>query len=291
MAENADVAAEWIVVDDGSGDEYAMLFRDLAAKGVRIVTLPKNRRQAAARNAGLAMSRGTWVKFLDADDRLDRGHLAALLSASYALQQPEEIAFASTCHVHSSGRRVVNLSWRELPDMPEAQLERMITAPFLHHCGPLFPRALLLQLGGYDESLSTDEDGDLLIRVLQSGAIFRAVPGVFYYYQHHEGERVSRDDSITKLVARCRVCEKIIEAAGPEGLSPQLRHAVAQRMDRIAMSFWHSFPQEANSLLSEARALAPGYHPTGSWPVRLARSLAGPRAGLAVELALRGMRH
>lgn len=291
MAANADVAAEWIVVDDGSGHEHATLFRDLAAEGVRIVTLPENRRQAAARNAGLAVARGAWVKFLDADDRLDPGHLAALLAASDATARPEAIAFASTCHVYPSGRKVVNLSWQGLPETPEAQLERMVSAPFLHHCGPLFPRALLQQLGGYDESLCTDEDGDLLIRVLQAGARFRAVPGVFYHYQHHDSAgRVSRDDSPAKLAARRRVCEKVIEAAGPGGLSPALRRALAQRMDRIALSFWRSFPQEARTVLIDARGLAPDYRPTGPLPVRLARRLAGPGAGLAVEVALRGIR-
>lgn len=291
MAANADVAAEWIVVDDGSGHDHAALFSDLAAEGVRIVSLPENRRQAVARNEGLAAARGEWVKFLDADDRLDPGHLAALLKASHAAERPEAITFASTCHVYPSGRRVMNLTWQGLPETPEAQLERMIAAPFLHHCGPLFPRALLLRLGGYDENLCTDEDGDLLIRVLQAGARFRAVPGVFYHYQHHGGAgRVSRDDSRAKLAARRRVCEKVIAAAAPDGLSPGLRRALAQRMDRIALNFWRSFPQEARMVLSEARALAPNYQPTGPLPVRLARQFAGPGAGLAVEAALRGLR-
>jgi len=291
MAANADVAAEWIVVDDGSGHDHAALFSDLAAEGVRIMSLPENRRQAAARNAGLASARGEWVKFLDADDRLDPGHLAALLAASDASARPEIIAFSSTCHVHPSGPKTMNLSWQGLAEIPEAQLERMIAAPFLSHCGPLFPRALLQRLGGYDESLCTDEDGDLLIRVLQAGARFRAVPGVFYHYQHHDGAgRVSRDDSPAKLAARRRVCEKVIAAAGPGGLSPGLRRALAQRLDRIALSFWRSFPQEARMVLSQARALAPNYRPTGPLPVRMARQLAGPGAGLAVEVALRGLR-
>lgn len=61
---------EIIVVDDGSTDATPEICRDLQ----RISPVPmkvfrqKNKRQSAARNAGIDMAEGDYVIFLDADD-------------------------------------------------------------------------------------------------------------------------------------------------------------------------------------------------------------------------------
>src|SRR5829696_2931566 len=65
---------EVVVVDDGSTDDTS----EVAARypGVRLVR-QENRGLSGARNAGLARSRGEYVVFLDADDRLLPGALEA----------------------------------------------------------------------------------------------------------------------------------------------------------------------------------------------------------------------
>src|SRR5437867_2391143 len=58
---------EFIVVDDGSSDDTS----DVASSdpGIRLIR-QQNQGVSAARNAGLRQSRGDYVVFLDADDRL-----------------------------------------------------------------------------------------------------------------------------------------------------------------------------------------------------------------------------
>lgn len=296
MTSNAGTAAEWIVVDDGSGSGFDLHFAALEAEGVRLVRLDSNRRQAAARNAGLAAARGKWVKFLDADDRLESGHLSALLDAAQKLEASgarDTIPFASTRHVYPSGKWVENLSWQGLEDNAETQLERMIHAPFLHHCGPIYPRALLERIGGYDETLVTDEDGDLLLRLLQTGVRFRPVPGVSYVYQHHDAEgRVSRDDVPEKIAARLRVCDKLQAAvkASAGGVNPALAQALAIRLDRIALSAYPLDKGLSRQIIERAEVLAPGHRYGGSWPVRLAWKWGGPGSAIAVQRALQWLR-
>src|ERR1051325_1413095 len=65
---------EVIVVDDGSTDGTPLVAASYPA--VRLVRQP-NSGLAAARNRGLADCRGTYVVFLDADDRLEPGALRA----------------------------------------------------------------------------------------------------------------------------------------------------------------------------------------------------------------------
>lgn len=274
MAANADVEAEWIVVDDGSGSDFDSIFASLPER-VRLIRNKENRRQGAARNTGLSVAKGSWVKFLDADDMLDKGHLSALLAAT---GRDKVIPFAPTKHVYAGGGSSVNDSWRGLADESHAQFCRQLVRPFLHHCGALFPRELLIRLGGYDESLRTDEDGDLLLRILREGYYFSPVEGVYYHYIHHQdGARVSADDDIRKMQARIQVCDKIEQAFS--GHMPQdVAQALAQRLDKVAMAYWPEFPSEARELLARADKLSPGYQPDMRLPFRLLRKLCGPAA-------------
>lgn len=288
IAANADVDAEWIVVDDGSGPDFDAVFAGLPA-GVRAIREAENRRQGAARNVGLAAAQGDWIKLLDADDRLDAGHLAALLAAA-AKSGAGAIPYARTEHVFPSGARSVNDTGDDLPPEPKAQLVRQLVRPFLSHCGALFPRALLTELGGYDETLVTDEDGDLLLRVLEAEHHFVPVEGVCYLYLHHSGEgRVSVDDDRGKLDARIRTCDKV-EARFGAAMPPEVARALAQRMDKIAMAFWPAFPAEARALVARARRLNPGYRPDMRAPFLLLRRLGGPRLAFAANRLYRRLR-
>jgi glycosyltransferase involved in cell wall biosynthesis len=81
VLDERDVPLECVVVDDGSSDGTADVVADLAAGDHRIVLLRLERNEgvSAARNHGLDVARGEWLAFLDADDRLLPGAIAALM--------------------------------------------------------------------------------------------------------------------------------------------------------------------------------------------------------------------
>jgi glycosyltransferase involved in cell wall biosynthesis len=63
--------ADWelIVVDDGSTDGTDDWIRGLSEPRLRYVRHDHRGNIAAARNIGLDAARGTWIAFLDSDDR------------------------------------------------------------------------------------------------------------------------------------------------------------------------------------------------------------------------------
>jgi hypothetical protein len=74
------VDVECVVVDDGSEDRTADVVASIAGRDSRVVLLraPTNGGASSARNRGLDAARGSWLTFLDADDRLLPGGLAAM---------------------------------------------------------------------------------------------------------------------------------------------------------------------------------------------------------------------
>ena len=85
LAERA-IPLECVVVDDGSTDGTAAIVEELAAADPRVVVLrqPANAGISAARNRALDVMRGEWISYVDADDRLLPGGLAAMLRAAQA---------------------------------------------------------------------------------------------------------------------------------------------------------------------------------------------------------------
>lgn len=73
---------ELIIVDDCSTDQTYKIICDLAHKDQRIVShkLESNQGASGARNAGIALARGQYMVFLDADDTIKPNYLSTLLN-------------------------------------------------------------------------------------------------------------------------------------------------------------------------------------------------------------------
>lgn len=76
---------EVIVVDDGSTDETSTILSAITDERL-IIVHQENQGVYAARNAALAVHRGEWVVFLDADDRIEEGFLRERLKSARAAQ-------------------------------------------------------------------------------------------------------------------------------------------------------------------------------------------------------------
>ncbi|MGD8252501.1 MAG: glycosyltransferase [Desulfobacterales bacterium] len=150
---------ELIVVDDGSEDATQKL---LAAYGSRIrVHRQENRGVSSARNAGIAMARGSLVALLDSDDtwlptKLERQVAFMDSRPGVLISQTEEIWIRN-------GRRVNPARKHRKPSglFFERSLEMCMVSP----SAVMMRRGLIETVGPFDESLPACEDYDLWLRI------------------------------------------------------------------------------------------------------------------------------
>ncbi len=174
------VEADVIVVDDGSTDETAA---GLAAFGNRItVHRQANQGQAAARNAGFQAATGTYVVFLDSDDRLAPGALA---------QGVEALDAAPTCGVAYGRVQNVALDGRPLSEWRTAQrsgdlLGEIVRGLTLQLGQCVFRREVLAAISGpLDQAARAGDDFKLFLQVAARHR-FVYVPAVFVHRTVHD---------------------------------------------------------------------------------------------------------
>ncbi|WP_406283546.1 glycosyltransferase family 2 protein [Embleya sp. NBC_00896] len=93
---------EVVVVNDGGADVAGVLPLGVRGMTVRLLSFPRSRGPAAARNAGLEVATGRFVAFLDDDDMYLPGHLDRALAA---LERTGSDAVYADCVL--SGNRTV----------------------------------------------------------------------------------------------------------------------------------------------------------------------------------------
>lgn len=139
------VPFECIVVDDGSTDGTPDLVQTVTDRDPRVVLirLPKNAGVSNARNTGLAATRGEWVAFHDADDRMCPGWLRALTGPT---DDPDVLAVVGQ-RIWSDGERTWLSPLYDIPDIRQPGRKSIARNPGLMYyaaaTGKVFHRSLL----------------------------------------------------------------------------------------------------------------------------------------------------
>jgi glycosyltransferase involved in cell wall biosynthesis len=172
------VACEIIVVDDGSTDDTGRVAA--AFPGVRYVR-QRNAGLSAARNTGLVAATGPYLVFLDADDRLLPGALAAGVGA---LTRAPDAAFAYGGHVN------VDRWGAPLPPSPTVPLGVDPYATLLRGNCIVNPAAVIYRrwvfdrVDAFDTGLTAAEDYDVYLRIAREFRIVEHSSVVVEYRRH-----------------------------------------------------------------------------------------------------------
>ncbi|HEY9448707.1 MAG TPA: glycosyltransferase [Gemmatimonadaceae bacterium] len=182
---------EVVVVDDGSPDDVAVVTARFPS--VRYIR-QSNQGLSAARNTGLRATSGEFVVFLDADDKLLPGAIAAGLACFD--QHPESaFVYGDFRYMREDGSP---LRRRERPPLDVDLYGGMLVRNHIEMTSTvLFRRSALEEVGGFKTSLRSAEDYDLLLHIarLHPTSFHRALVAEYRRYER-QGSSLSQNPAL-----------------------------------------------------------------------------------------------
>ena len=281
---------ELIMIDDGSTDDGAAYveaeFRDRRLQLHR----QENAGPGAARNKGLALSRGEFVTFLDADDTWSPRLLERAIEA--LRKHPDCGAFTCSYYLEPSGHdRWQDLQafgfregiWRFTAGLPRHELRHCLNA--FNNTNATYRRSAALAAGGFytKDRCTLGEDAYFWIQVLLHNPIYRCMEPLAHY--HTEDSELGVGARAGELPLEPILTDPgPIRAACPSHLLQTFELWLAHEAARSA------FMQLERGGTENARWLLRQYPRIRDWPaehVKLRARLAAPNAwGLAQRIKL-----
>ncbi|MBB4370018.1 glycosyltransferase involved in cell wall biosynthesis [Bradyrhizobium sp. cir1] len=218
---------EVIVVDDGSIDETVAIIRAIRDPRLRLMSNDSSG-VSAARNLGARHAGGDWLLFLDADDRLRPGAVAALLAT--ARDAPRAVlVYGDYNTIDSEGRQIGRRDLLKGRRKPSGDvLARLAGGNFIVNGGIALARAEAFRaIGGFDTSLRYCEDWHCWCRLAAIGE-FEFAPKLLLDYRLHTANTMNAAVRTPKdfFPAIARVFDDgLILARLPEGTAAGLRLA------------------------------------------------------------------
>ena len=201
---------EVIVVDDGSTDDTTRIAEQFAATSPILVHCVRqdNHGVAAARNRGLAESRGRYVVFLDAGDRLAHG--AIDVGAGAIDERPECFFVFGRCRVMSAGGailatpvqpRITQNHYREL------LRHNFITTPAV----VMFRREALELAGGFTTAVHSSADYELYLHIARHHPVRDHGQIVAFHRKHGTDPSASASRMLKDTLAVLRAQRPFLE--------------------------------------------------------------------------------
>ena len=158
---------EVVVVDDGSTDGGEKIVESFTDPRIRLVR-QANAGVSAARNAGIKAARGEWIAFQDADDQWVPEKLALQMEQ---IKKKPDIQWISGGFIRV--RNGVTVCYKERFKDKWFEADSIISdalvplAQGYHICTItiMIKREILIDIGGFDENLTSGEDLDLWVRM------------------------------------------------------------------------------------------------------------------------------
>jgi len=171
---------EIVVIDDGSPDN---VFEIVASYPEVYCVRQQNRGRSHARNAGFRASRGEYVVFLDADDRLSPNAIEAHLRC-FSTHPQAGFVVGDIDQIASDGSYIYSPRW---PVLEANFYEELLKVNHVANTiAVMFRRSLFDALGGFAEHLHAAEDYELLLRAARVAASAHHSTVVAQYRRHLE---------------------------------------------------------------------------------------------------------
>lgn len=205
---------ELLIIDDGSTDRSGQILTTYAAQDSRIRLISReNRGLISTLNEMLDLAQGEFLARMDADDLATPNRLT--LQVAFLKQHPEVVCVGGAFGlIDPQGRTVMNA----IP-MPQENAEiqplLLLGRTVINHPCALIRRSALLQIGGYDPSMKTIEDLDMLLRLGEIGQLAN-LPDVVLQYRFHPNS-VSAQNTVYQSQMAREACQRAWKRRGITG--------------------------------------------------------------------------
>jgi GT2 family glycosyltransferase len=215
--QNLNQPFEVVVVDNGSDDDSPeMVLKDYAENTrfrTEVIRNSENRGFCAANNQGFPVSDSEFVALLNNDAEAEPAWLEKLASAFDG--RPDVGMAASKILVYEDPRRIDKAGHLIYPDgqnrgrgsgeLDEGQYDRIEEVLWPDGCAAMYRRAMLDEIGGFDEDFfAYADDAELGLRARIAGWKCQYIPGAVV--RHHRGATLGvRSSRRLELIERNRV--------------------------------------------------------------------------------------
>lgn len=186
---------EVVVVDDGSSDDTAQVMEHFAGDARVKFLRQENLGPSAARNTGVAASKGTYLNFLDADDSIAPEKVERQLGALEA-DPGLGFAYCDIGYMDEDGADIEEKNRFSIADgrrvLSGDIFDQLFAGGYFPPHSPLVRRSVFEKVGGFDPALRGCCDWDLWLRLSGHGFTAQYLNEKLARYRFHPAG-MSRD--------------------------------------------------------------------------------------------------
>ena len=171
---------ETIVVDDGSADGTYEIAKSHPLFNTTVLRNAQNMERCHSRNTGIAIAKGTYICFLDADDYHLPNHLEVIFRQIQDSENPADLIFVQAWDEFVSGNRKERICPQFTPDNPFYYFMRYTVNPQRWAI-----KKKVLENHLFDPNIPICEDMDVSLRLAAAGhSIYQITERSTVYVDH-----------------------------------------------------------------------------------------------------------
>ncbi len=263
------VPVEILVIDDGSTDGTPERILQ-QFPFIRLHRLESNTGSGAAgRNAGLAIARGLYVKFLDHDDLIQpRGFKEECREAQLSDADIVMARWAVTAiDANDRGRFLKNKIKAFTPPSPDRLIEAILRGESMPYTAAALYKRSYIGDQEWDPRTAVIDDYDWFCRMAARGGLVKSVDSISYYWRlhdnsiqgrRHKGHSMYRELMTTRHYIYTKVEAMLLQSGQ---LTPTRRQLLARRYYDFLRCFARHDPIQCRLLLARIYQLDPSFLP------------------------------
>lgn len=253
---------EVVVVDDGSTDDTAQVVHGFNDDRIRYIFQPNSGGPASPRNRGIRAARGELIFLFDSDDLMLPGKVA-LGRAAYQDNPDAGLLFSNFMTIDEDGE-ILNSCFLDSYEFTGSfagsekcvrfeiplAYRALARENFIGTSGVAIPKAVLDEVGSFDESLRNGDDRDMWFRLTRKYPTVY-IPQVLHSYRVGQNS-ISKGSAHKRTPAKLKVLERQLADPLDKAFENDIRELIADNYHAMAYeSFSSGYMRECRSEIAK----------------------------------------